>query len=179
MALSWWGEKGGFQIKGSVTIHTNDEIFRQDVTWMKEIRPHLRFSRLKNTRVSRVFWTCYFCVPGGKYAGNPKRSTISGMMILLFGADPPYSSPDNLNPQKSEDLGYSETSMASGLISSFSESMSHSSTGIGCTGSDTHYADVGRNLIAKYFFRGMLEMGDTFFVKNMKKPATMHVQTFS
>ena len=41
VALSWWGEKGGYQIKGPVTIHTNDEIFRQDVAWMKEIRPHL------------------------------------------------------------------------------------------------------------------------------------------
>jgi len=41
VALSWWGEKGGFQIKGPVTIHTDDEIFRQDVAWMKEVRPHL------------------------------------------------------------------------------------------------------------------------------------------
>jgi hypothetical protein len=41
LALSWWGEKGGFQIKGTVTIHTQDEIFRQDVSWMKELRPHL------------------------------------------------------------------------------------------------------------------------------------------
>jgi len=41
VALSWWGEKGGFQIKGPITIHTNDEIFRQDVAWMKEVRPHL------------------------------------------------------------------------------------------------------------------------------------------
>lgn len=40
-ALSWWGEKGGFQIKGPVTLHVNDEIFRQDVAWMKELRPNL------------------------------------------------------------------------------------------------------------------------------------------
>jgi len=39
IALSWWGDKGGFQIKGTVTIHTNDEIFRQDVAWMKENWP--------------------------------------------------------------------------------------------------------------------------------------------
>ncbi len=39
IALSWWGDKGGFQIKGTVTIHTNDEIFRQDVAWMKESFP--------------------------------------------------------------------------------------------------------------------------------------------
>ncbi len=41
-ALSWWGEKGGFQIKGTVTIHTEDEVFRQDVAWMKELRPSLK-----------------------------------------------------------------------------------------------------------------------------------------
>lgn len=40
-ALSWWGEKGGFQIKGTLTLHTDDEIFRQDVAWMKEFRPNL------------------------------------------------------------------------------------------------------------------------------------------
>ncbi len=39
IALSWWGDKGGFQIKGTVTIHTNDEIFGQDVAWMKESFP--------------------------------------------------------------------------------------------------------------------------------------------
>jgi uncharacterized protein len=41
VAISWWGEKGGFQFKGPVTIHTSDEIFRQDVAWMKELRPNL------------------------------------------------------------------------------------------------------------------------------------------
>ena len=41
IALSWWGEKGGFQLKGSVTLHTQDDIFRQDVAWMKELRPNL------------------------------------------------------------------------------------------------------------------------------------------
>ena len=40
-AISYWGEKGGFQLKGQVTIHTNDEIFRQDVAWVKELKPNL------------------------------------------------------------------------------------------------------------------------------------------
>ena len=39
IALSWWGEKGGFQIKGSVTLHTDDEIFRENLAWMKESWP--------------------------------------------------------------------------------------------------------------------------------------------
>jgi uncharacterized protein len=39
IALSWWGDKGGFQIKGTVTLHTSDEIFKQNVAWMKENFP--------------------------------------------------------------------------------------------------------------------------------------------
>jgi uncharacterized protein len=41
IALSWWGDKGGYQLKGTVTLHTDDEVFRKDVAWMKELRPHL------------------------------------------------------------------------------------------------------------------------------------------
>jgi len=40
IALSWWGEKGGFQIKGTVTVHTDDEIFRENIAWMKESWPN-------------------------------------------------------------------------------------------------------------------------------------------
>jgi hypothetical protein len=39
IALSWWGEKGGFQIKGTVSVHTDDEIFRENIAWMKESWP--------------------------------------------------------------------------------------------------------------------------------------------
>ena len=40
-ALSWWGEKGGFQIKGTVAFHTDDAIFREDVAWVKSLKPTL------------------------------------------------------------------------------------------------------------------------------------------
>jgi hypothetical protein len=56
------------------------------------------------------------------------ESTMSGELLPgvseLF-----YSFPDGSDPQKSEDLAYSETSTASGLISRFSKSMSYSSQG--------------------------------------------------
>ena len=54
------------------------------------------------------------------------ESTISGFLVpgLDFTF---YSYPDGSNPQKSEDLVYSETSSASGLINRFSKSMSYSS----------------------------------------------------
>lgn len=39
IALSWWEEKGGFQIKGKVTLHADDKVFAQNVAWMKERWP--------------------------------------------------------------------------------------------------------------------------------------------
>lgn len=39
IALSWWGGKGGFQIKGTVTLHADDEVFARNVEWMKERWP--------------------------------------------------------------------------------------------------------------------------------------------
>lgn len=41
IALTWWGEKEGFQIKADVTIHTNDDIFRHDVEWARSIKDTL------------------------------------------------------------------------------------------------------------------------------------------
>ena len=55
LAMSWWGEKGGFQIKGTVTLHTNDEVFRQDVAWMKEIRPNLTPKSALILKISEVY----------------------------------------------------------------------------------------------------------------------------
>ncbi|HVP94352.1 MAG TPA: hypothetical protein VMS89_04180 [Methanoregulaceae archaeon] len=58
------------------------------------------------------------------------ESTISGTVEppgFGDGLGLSYSFPDAVDPQKSEDLAYSETSTASGLISKFSKSMSYSS----------------------------------------------------
>ena len=41
VAIAYWGEKGGFQIKGTVTLHTNDEVFQDDVKWAKSVRETL------------------------------------------------------------------------------------------------------------------------------------------
>lgn len=59
-SLTWWGEKGGFQIKGTVTIHTDDEIWRQDVAWMKELRPSLKPKGAVVMKITDV----YSVVPG-------------------------------------------------------------------------------------------------------------------
>ena len=55
IALSYWGEKGGFQIKGAVTLHTDDEIFRQDVAWIKELRPNLVPKSAVVMKITEVF----------------------------------------------------------------------------------------------------------------------------
>jgi len=41
VAISYWGEKGGFQIKGTVTLHTDDQVFKDDVTWVKGMKATL------------------------------------------------------------------------------------------------------------------------------------------
>jgi hypothetical protein len=51
------------------------------------------------------------------------RNTSSGITGTLVD----FPVPDTLNPQKSEDLAYSETSTASGLINGFSKSISYTS----------------------------------------------------
>ncbi len=55
VSISYWGEKGGFQIKGSVTIHTDDEVFVQDVAWMKEVRPNLTPKSAIIMKVTEVY----------------------------------------------------------------------------------------------------------------------------
>jgi predicted pyridoxine 5'-phosphate oxidase superfamily flavin-nucleotide-binding protein len=39
VAIAYWGEKGGFQIKGTVMLHTDDQVFKDMVAWVKSMRP--------------------------------------------------------------------------------------------------------------------------------------------
>ena len=60
------------------------------------------------------------------------ESAFSGLLFTNFGIDPPptnvyYSFPGAADPDKSEDLSYSESSTASGLINKFSTSKSYTS----------------------------------------------------
>ena len=54
-AVTWWGDKGGFQIKGTLTIHTDDKVFEDDVAWMKEIRPQLKPKSAVVLKITDVF----------------------------------------------------------------------------------------------------------------------------
>ena len=54
-AVTWWGDKGGFQVKGTVTIHTDDKVFEDDVAWMKELRPQLKPKSAVVLKVMDVF----------------------------------------------------------------------------------------------------------------------------
>ncbi|CAJ37066.1 pyridoxamine 5'-phosphate oxidase family protein [Methanocella arvoryzae] len=65
VALSYWGEKGGYQIKGPVTLHTDDDVFKQNVAWMKEVRPNLT---PKSAVVMKI--TDVYIVKGGPDAGK-------------------------------------------------------------------------------------------------------------
>lgn len=65
IALTWWGKKDGFQIKADVTIHTDDEIFRQDVEWVKSIKDTLR---PKSAIIGKI--TDIYIVKSGAEAGK-------------------------------------------------------------------------------------------------------------
>ncbi|HMK47371.1 MAG TPA: pyridoxamine 5'-phosphate oxidase family protein [Methanocella sp.] len=65
VAISYWGEKGGFQIKGMATVHTGDDVFKQDVAWMKEVRPNLT---PKSAVVMKI--TDVYNIKGGADAGK-------------------------------------------------------------------------------------------------------------
>ena len=65
-ALSWWGEKGGFQIKGEVTMHTDGKIWQQDVAWMKELRPNLKPKGAIVMKITDVYTVVPGAEPGKK-----------------------------------------------------------------------------------------------------------------
>ncbi|MFA7695426.1 MAG: pyridoxamine 5'-phosphate oxidase family protein, partial [Methanoregula sp.] len=55
VAVSFWGEKGGFQIKGTVTIHTNDEVFKKDAAWVKDLKATLVAKSAIVVKITGVF----------------------------------------------------------------------------------------------------------------------------
>ena len=65
IALTWWGEKDGFQIKADITIHTDDDIFREDVRWVKSIKDTLN---PKSAIVAKI--TAVYAVKSGADAGK-------------------------------------------------------------------------------------------------------------
>jgi uncharacterized protein len=54
-AVTFWGEKGGFQVKGTTTIHTNDEIFTNDAAWVKELKATLVAKSAVVLKIDGVF----------------------------------------------------------------------------------------------------------------------------
>jgi predicted pyridoxine 5'-phosphate oxidase superfamily flavin-nucleotide-binding protein len=55
IAISWWAEKGGYQLKGPTTLHTNDDVFMQDVAWMKTLKPNLTPKSAVVMKISEVY----------------------------------------------------------------------------------------------------------------------------
>lgn len=54
-AISYWGDKGGFQIKGLISIHTDDQIFMENVKWMKAHIPRLTPKSALLMKITDVF----------------------------------------------------------------------------------------------------------------------------
>ena len=65
IALTWWGDKGGFQIKADIAIHTDGDIFRQNVEWVHSIKETLN---PKSAIVGKI--TAVYIVKSGPDAGK-------------------------------------------------------------------------------------------------------------
>ncbi|MDD3249510.1 MAG: pyridoxamine 5'-phosphate oxidase family protein [Smithellaceae bacterium] len=65
ISLVWWGEKNGFQVKADITIHTEGEIFRRNVEWVRGIKETLR---PKSAIVGKI--TDVYLIKSGPDAGK-------------------------------------------------------------------------------------------------------------
>jgi predicted pyridoxine 5'-phosphate oxidase superfamily flavin-nucleotide-binding protein len=65
VAISYWGDKGGYQIKGKAAVHRGDKVFEEDVEWVHSFSPNLK---PKSAVVIKV--TDVYMVKGGPDAGK-------------------------------------------------------------------------------------------------------------
>jgi hypothetical protein len=73
IALSWWGEKDGFQIKADITIHTEGEIFQQNVEWVHHIRANASADRKARFLTSSAAALNSYCWTTDRRPGAPDR----------------------------------------------------------------------------------------------------------
>jgi predicted pyridoxine 5'-phosphate oxidase superfamily flavin-nucleotide-binding protein len=65
VAVSWWGDKGGYQIKGAATVQTSGPVFKDNVEWMK-----VKYPRFTPKGVVVVKITEAFVLKAGPDAGK-------------------------------------------------------------------------------------------------------------
>ena len=66
VAISFWGDKGGYQIKGTATVHKSGKVFDDDVAWVhNDLNPNLKPKAAVVVKVTDVF-----NVKGGPDAGK-------------------------------------------------------------------------------------------------------------
>jgi predicted pyridoxine 5'-phosphate oxidase superfamily flavin-nucleotide-binding protein len=65
VAISYWGDKGGYQIKGTAAIHRDDKVFEDNVAWVHGFAPNMKPKSAVVIKVTDVFQ-----VKGGPDAGK-------------------------------------------------------------------------------------------------------------
>jgi hypothetical protein len=65
IAIAYWGDKGGYQIKGTIEIHKGDKVYEDDVAWVKSFSPKLEPKSAVVMKVTEVYH-----VKGGPEAGK-------------------------------------------------------------------------------------------------------------
>ncbi len=65
VAFSFWGDKGGYQIKGTASIHKGDQVFTDDIEFMK-----VKYPKLTPKSAVLVKFTEVYVLKGGPDAGK-------------------------------------------------------------------------------------------------------------
>ena len=55
VAVSWWGDKGGYQVKGMAAIHKDDAVFKDNVEWMKVKAPRFTPKTAVVVKITEAF----------------------------------------------------------------------------------------------------------------------------
>lgn len=55
VAITYWGDKGGYQIKGTATIHKSGKVFEEDVAWVHSFAPKLDPKSAVVIKITDVF----------------------------------------------------------------------------------------------------------------------------
>lgn len=55
VAIAYWTDKGGYQIKGNATVHKGDKVFEDDVAWVHSFSPKLAPKSAVVIKVTDVF----------------------------------------------------------------------------------------------------------------------------
>ena len=55
VAISYWTDKGGYQIKGKTAVHKGDKVFEDDVAWVHSFAPNAKPKSAVVVKITDVY----------------------------------------------------------------------------------------------------------------------------